>query len=92
MKQIRDIIFRSKKRRFLKDGRQTEVDFFQSWAVILPKFHADCLFKNKDTYKYKPGSVKAFKLIKKDPLPVGVRSADYCWITKASQARRANVA
>ena len=49
MKQIRDIIFRSKKRRFLKDGRQTEVDFFQSWAVILPKCHADCLFKNKDT-------------------------------------------
>ena len=34
---------------FFKEARQTEVDFFQSWKVILPKFHAHCLFKNKDT-------------------------------------------
>ena len=49
---------------FLKDGRQSQVDFFQSWAVVLPKFHANCLFKNEGSWKYNPGSVKANKNLK----------------------------
>ena len=46
---------------FLSHERQPEVDFLLSYALILNKFLVkSSLYKSKDTYQYKFGSVKAY--------------------------------
>ena len=34
---------------FLSDARQPEVGFLHPWAVVLPNFSANLLYKRKDT-------------------------------------------
>ena len=43
------LLSRSLAKPFLSDARQPEVGFLHPWAVVLPNFSANLLYKRKDT-------------------------------------------